>query len=785
MSSSEQPRTPSPAPAQETAGANADDHNSGTHVSSLAHVVPDPAFFNDHLTACPSAVVEAIEKRSDVRRWVADISKVKTKEARLYQPVASLLTTISQVVFEHLQGSEDKDELHLPERPIVFLDHHSHVPTHFPVGRVDDKPDIIGVVGREHGYNLAHDGTYEGVPYHCIETIVEAKAIYGDGQAQATRYAFNIQQARPDRPGLYCLSVKPGKFQVVYSSPVGIEASEHKPWDDCASLCAYIYSLYAPPEGHILYDRTITAQEPAGVPLGKPTWTIETKDHVYSGAVIIFLGNPRGRRTTVFRVAREKRSVIIKEAYIDCDRRFNEADLLDHIHKDKSLLGVVRYITAEDVKNEDDAIILKKKDGTLTRKKRRLILADIGQDLTLAESVNDLLMAIYDTLEVHRTLARNRQVLHRDMSLFNILMYPVFAPCKDRWFCKDAPPLIDDVLRGELRPAEKRVARCLIIDLDNAASLVGAKADAIPEELRCRTGTPAYIARAVAGGSLYTTLTNLAWSEKMPELSGEAKKLYTKLYGKDRYNKYLDTHDTVHGGVPPLETLSASAARARQMTFYHLWEYDAESVFWTMYAALLRVVPKTSPKESEQSQDRLNRNWKMFYEHTIPRGCERDDTRNPLLDADEEKIAASLLPAMQEVALLIYNIARHVYPSYAVMTPPPPHEDHLHEAMQRLILQYLVDHRDNPIPLVPGKLRPVFHGDNPVINRGTYGATTQEQGTRGEKRQRGLADGVQPVRRLTRSSASRRIDSPVFGEDFDLGRWVYSKAAAEEEEDQD
>ncbi|KAI9069030.1 hypothetical protein FKP32DRAFT_95018, partial [Trametes sanguinea] len=360
MSSSEQPRTPSPAPAQGTAGANADD-NSGTHVSSaveeLARVEPDPAFFNDHLTACPNALVEAIQNQSDVRRWVADISKVKTKEARLYQPVANLLTTISKMVFDHLQDAEDKDRLHLPQRPIIFLDHHSHVPTHFPVGRVDDKPDIIGVVGREHGYNLAHDGTYEGVPYHCIETIVEAKAIYGDGQAQATRYAFNIQQARPDRPRLYCLSVKPGKFQVVYSSPVGVEASELKPWDDCASLCAYIYSLYAPPEGHVLYDRTIVAQEPAGVPLGKPTWTIATKDHVYSGAVIIFLGNPWGRRTTVFRVTREQRSVIIKESYIDCDRRFNEADLLDHIHKDGFLHGVVRYITAEDVKNGDDAIV--------------------------------------------------------------------------------------------------------------------------------------------------------------------------------------------------------------------------------------------------------------------------------------------------------------------------------------------------------------------------------------------------------------------------------------------
>ncbi|KAI9060891.1 hypothetical protein FKP32DRAFT_1655441 [Trametes sanguinea] len=785
MSSSEQPRTPSPAPAQGTAGANADD-NSGTHVSSaveeLARVEPDPAFFNDHLTACPNALVEAVQDRSDVRRWVADISKVKTKEARLYQPVANLLTTISNMVFEHLQDAEDKDQLHLPQRPIVFLDHHSHVPTHFPVGRVDDKPDIIGVVDRERGYNHAHDGTYEGVPYHCIETVVEAKAIYANGQAQATRYAFNIQQARPDRPGFYCLSVKPGQFQVVYSSPVGIEASERKPWDDYASLCAYIYSLYDPPEGHVLYDRTIAAQEPAGVPLGKLTWTIRTTYGVYSGAVILFLGNPWGRRTTVSRVTKEGRTIIIKESYIDCDGRYEEAELLRRVHQDGCLPGVVRYITAEDVTNGDDVILLKRKDGTLTRKKRRIVLADVGQDLTAAESVNDLLMAIYDTLEVHRTVARKRDILHRDMSLFNILMYPVPAPCT-QWFAKDAPPLIDDVLQGELRPSAKRMARCLIIDFDNAASLVGAKANAIPEELRCRTGTPAYIARAVASGALYTTTATLSWSQKMPELSGEAKKLYTKLYGENRYNKYLDSGDTIHGGGVPRETRADTEIRSLDLDFYHRWEYDAESIFWTMYAALLRVVPKASPKESEASREALNIHWKMFHEHTIPRGHSTVDSRDPLLILSLSAVCASFLPAMRKVALLIREISSHVYPSYAVMAPPPPNEDHLHEAMQRLILQYLVDHRNDPIPLVPGKLRPVSCGNSPVINRGAYGTTDQEQGSRGEKRQRGPTDGDQAVRRLTWQSASQHVAPAAFGAGFDIGEWIMRQRELTEDQD--
>ncbi|KAL7281095.1 hypothetical protein ACG7TL_004401 [Trametes sanguinea] len=740
-------------------------------VEKLAQVDADSAFFADHLRACPEHLVKAIEQRNDVQGWIAEIQKVRTKEDRLYQPVADFLTMISEKIFDYLQTAEGKEKLHLPPKPIVFLDHHSHAPTHFPVGRVDDKPDIIGAVGRDGGYPIANDGSYERVPYHCIETVVEAKTIYGNGQAQATRYAFNIQQARPDRPGFYCLSVKPGMFQVVYSSPVGVEVSEHKAWSDCVSLCAYVYSLYDPPDGHILYDRTIVAKAPAGVPLGKPTWTIQTEGGIYSGAVIIFLGDPWGRRTTVFRITRRERSVIIKESYIDCSRRYDEVELLKRVHEHGYLPGVVRFISAEDIKNGDKPIVLKKKDGSLTRKKRRIVLADLGQDLNLAGSVNDLLMAIYDVLEVHRTLARERQILHRDMSLFNLLMYPTSAPCAENEYFKDAPPLIDDILQGELRSPAKRKARCLIIDLDNAANLVGAKADTVPEELQCRTGTPAYIARSVAGGVLFTTKGNLSWPVKMPALSDEAKVDYVKLHGEERYNRYEDTPETVHGGVPPKETQLQTSRRAKAMRFYHRWEYDAESVFWTMYAALLRVVPRDSPKESEQSQKKLNKNWRMLNEHIIPSEREAQDTRNPLLEQDFDEVAPCFLPAMQPVAQLVADIALHVYPSYAVMTPPPPHDDHLHEAMQRLILDYLVMHRDNPIPLIPGRLRPVEFGNSPVTNLGSYGGSMQEQGTRGEKRQRAPTDGTQMVRRLTRDSASQPDDPAVFGDRYTLAPW--------------
>ena len=66
-------------------------------------------------------------------------------------------------------------------------------------------------------------------------------------------------------------------------------------------------------------------------------------------------------------------------------------------------------------------------------------------------------------------------------------------------------------------------------------------------------------------------------------------------------------------------------------------------------------------------------------------------------------------PELQDVGRLLYAIACQVRCEYALWDPQPPHPDHLHEAVQRLILQYLVDHKDQDVKLTgnPTRLRPV------------------------------------------------------------------------------
>ncbi|KAH9903430.1 hypothetical protein C8Q73DRAFT_52191 [Cubamyces lactineus] len=739
MSSNEQPRTPSPVPKRE-ADVNADGaseiaQSDDVEAVAESEVVADPTFFENHLNSCPQDIVTKIEKRKDVKKALGAIDLVVSKdsEQKLYEPAATLLTAISKAILAHLKKVKKVDS---DQRQIAFYDHHRHPLTHFPIpGRSEDYPDIVGVFEEPYGYEQREDdGTYRDIPYHRVETVVEAKAIYGaDGKAQATRYAYKIQQARPDRPGYYVLSAKPQYFQVIFSSPVKPVASEHTRWNDLTALCAYVYSLYDPPDGHFLYDRTLSWVERGDQRFGRPSWTILTGGKVYTGAEACFLGDPWGRRTTVLRAeSRTEPTVMFKEAYIDCDRRFNEADLLKDIHEDGYLPGAVFPISCEIVKSEGQEIVFRRNTtcGTLIRKKVRIVLADVGFDLFYAKSVNDLLMAIYDALEVHRTLAGKRRVLHRDMSIFNIMMYPILGRGADRRkYLQDCPPLIDEVLMGKARTPEKRRARCLIIDYDNSGKLTAGNASAIDQAtLRCRTGTPSYIARAVCAGVVHSEASALSWEEQMPLLEGNARDLYIKVYGEERYNKYNDlSPDTVHGGIPPSRIRHKELqAKATAMPFYHRWEYDAESIFWTLYSALLRVTPVGfTEKPKDVSAVNLSHAWGILQKHIISNIPRNTDTRTPLLSNDRTVVLTALPPCMAPVGKLLLRIIDHVLPSYPLMDVLPPHDDHLHEAMERLILQYLVDNRDTPIPLIPHQLRPVYcpEPDVHAANRGTFGGS--------------------------------------------------------------
>ncbi|KAI0772799.1 hypothetical protein BD413DRAFT_34303 [Trametes elegans] len=765
MPSNEPLRTPSRAQAQGATVASSG-VLSETQESIVVQYNPtaqddtvDETFFTQHLTGCPQEVIEKAMKLKDVRPNLNTIMRAKGKEQELYGPIADLLTAISGQVFESLPTNL---KARVPSsKPIVFLDHHTSRPTHFPIDSPDDKPDIIGAFAIDHGFEDDSRGITKGIPYHRVETIVEAKAIYGkDGKAQAARYAYRVQQARPDRPGFYCLSVKPQHFQVVYSSPCGLEVSEHTSWEEVDKLCAYIYSLYVPPAGHFLYDRTITWKESRHNELGAPTWTVKAGGKVYKGAELIFLGNPWRRRTMIFRAPVPGHTpAIIKEYYHSSDRRYKEDKLLQHAHAEGSMPGLVRSVWGDAVKYDRDHE-LAFTDGKTTKTKRRLVLVDMGYKLECAKSINDLLMTAYDVLEVHRTLVRERSILHRDMSLFNILMYPKWSSWPEvqaLGHYKDHPALIDEVLAGKSTDPDKRMARCLLIDLDNGAMIDDGDPDVTQDELGFRTGTPMYIARAVAAGEVVSEAYTSKY-KRMPLLSGKALELYLATHGEDRYNRYNDNESTFHGGIPPDagyvdDNFDQELGEvADTLPFYHRWEYDAESVYWTLFSVLIRVLPEDA-EFSPGAQQNLAQQWTRLASHTIS-DTPNSDSRPPILQITKmSHICPLFAKSMHDVALMLLKMSAQVAPSYALMPQLPPHDDHLHEAMQRLILDYLVTHLDNPIPLT-GELRETGQPTQQVAAVDNYRPPEEKKSTvTSSKRRRAEEESAQAQ---TSSTGSQR-----------------------------
>ncbi len=286
-----------------------------------------------------------------------------------------------------------------------FVDHHSSPPTHYPLRDVADKPDLLGVfpVSNDFSWDDTPNGRCKtNIPHYRIETVVELKDFGKETAApsQLSDYALQHLRARPDHPGFYGLSMHPDGFSILYADTSGPYISENFTWDDVHILAAYIYSIYDPPKGHMLRDPSIR-WDPSieNDPLSPPVWTITIGEESFARGEIIFGGDSWGRRTTIFKCFWPDVGfcVLIKDYYRQVLRRFDEGELVKEIHADGFVPGVVRFAEAVDVMDGDEP--LTSGEDTEKRTWRRFLMADFGEELLKAKSVNDLLKAVYDILE--------------------------------------------------------------------------------------------------------------------------------------------------------------------------------------------------------------------------------------------------------------------------------------------------------------------------------------------------------------------------------------------------
>ncbi|KAL4256125.1 hypothetical protein AB1N83_012306 [Pleurotus pulmonarius] len=306
-----------------------------------------------------------------------------------------------------------------------------------------------------------------------------------------------------------------------------------------------------------------------------------------------------------------------------------------------------------------------------------------GLPLNNCKTIVEFFKGIYDVLEAHRWAVAEHKFLHRDISHANIVF-----ESKDGFDIQEfndarRPVFINEILCGDPAPPMTR-----LLDMDNSAnpgaSQMKLEGKASEAPLRYRTGTPKFIARSAARGQILSDVYFLP----MPTLESDIAAKYKQACGEaeDRLNLRAFSEadeSTTHGGHPHQGDMRrfTKDPRFRFDMFKHQPFHDAESVYWCIAAFVLLAKPLNN--DIDENQEAFNKMWRCLAEHEV---AEENDTRCSLIQDLGWK--RWLHQDLSFIADLMAELSSQVKPEWTLLTPAPD-PLHLHEAMQRLILQHV------------------------------------------------------------------------------------------------
>ncbi|KAF7437574.1 hypothetical protein PC9H_004416 [Pleurotus ostreatus] len=647
---------------------------------SALHLPPDSLIPNTEFCRTWLNVHDAIKHLVVDEELKTLAEAVQKSKETCYKKVEILLNYASGLIHNELCPSLEF---------IVFVDNHSFVPTNHPNEIKGGAPDSVGIL--ESVLKKLQEDERNRIPCHLTLTAVEEKTAVDAkvGPAQCGAYLGYANQARPDMVGMYGLSVSPRSFQIQYSCAAGLATSEEFNWTaQLGGILAYVCTLYLPRTDFAPRDTTISLATGRDI-LGPPLWDIDVGDKVYRNCKVQFVGQPWTRMTWVVKAEtdNEEGPIMIKDSYRDVRTRFKEGDMYEILHKEGSAPGFAAVDREYEVKYTDTPITVSMKE--CTRIKTRLIMKTSGLALNHCKNIVDFFKGMYDILEAHRWMVTERKLLHRDISHGNIVVEAKDSPQIPK-FTGKPPIFINEVLRGEPAPPMAR-----LLDMDNCARLdtmageTKTVVDATDQPLRYRTGTPKFIARSVAIGEILVECGVLP----MPTLQSDIAEKYKRAYHEDisKLRSFSDANGSSHGGYPDaarIALIQTDPDFGADM-FEHQPFHDAESVYWCIAAFVLLAKPLNS--DVDENNDAFNEMWTCLAEHEVGND---NDKRLPLIHRCKWK--HWLHRDLSFIADLMVALSFQVRPEWTLVTPGPD-PLHLHEAMQRLILQYVHDWEKNRI----------------------------------------------------------------------------------------
>ncbi|KAL0948586.1 hypothetical protein HGRIS_011145 [Hohenbuehelia grisea] len=581
-------------------------------------------FVEEHLNSGNVNSLQAIATAPDIailRDAYVDQAKNGRGTYDQYAPLGDLLNKLVEHVCAQLPDITADEHL-------VFHDYHLRPPRNCPdkdmLTSTGGRPDFVVVCRAllDSILALTSGNTLTGIAWHHLESVVEDK-LPDQNYLQLTRYLGYGNQARPDMLGTYGLSVDHFEYAIAWSDPSGVYLQKF-PWDNLLPLVQFVYTLHHPRDDHIIRDPSF---ELAGeTPAGDPIWNIQYLGMTYERCERIFVGRPWTRMPWVARsrpyACNDGNPYIIKDSYVHCRQRWAEASLFKHLHSEGPAPGWVDihacgYVPAR-LENSEPPIQTPIHERRQT--KTRLVMRTSGDPFSQASSLVHYLKVVYDALEAHRWAVRERRILHRDVSPMNILINVQglpSAPCAGAKF-------IDDILPPKHGAMAKPYA--VLCDLDNGCRLdeISSQDDKLQEI----TGTPMYIARSVSLGTLLGPSDDFY---PMPSLSDPEQAWYEAAHSdsqQDPMRVFVDGDGKTHGGIYSKSAKETYSVSVRQSSFEHRPSHDVESLFWCLFARLLRARP-LDHTQTDFQLGTMSQYYSYLVEHEIGRP---PDPRVLLLD---------------------------------------------------------------------------------------------------------------------------------------------------------
>lgn len=410
----------------------------------------NPSFVNDHLNN--DSELPSIAKSTTVSQLVDEYAKDPMNSN--YTLMCKLLNAISEGVHGVFCCLFSIPRLKSPsiDSPaantelIVFIDHHTAELKYHPKNS-KAKPDLIAVNESFLNCYNPSDGPCTFAPWHATISPCEAKTKTNEneGDPQAATYLALLNQARPDMPGAYGLSISPQNYSILYSDPSGIFQSPTYTMtvDQLEPLIQYVYTLYHSRDDRFARDPSVTLAN--SDPLHSPQWNVTSGGVTYEDCMVTAVGEPWTRMTwvAISRCPESGLPVAIKDSYRSIGRTWKEGDLFDLLQEKEELPqencmdpethkyqyppqagpafgpapGWVHVLSHDDVKVGSRVIETPVPD--CRRIKARLIMDSVGEPLDKCKTLFDFFGAMYDVLEgafvvrVSKRIKNNHVLLQR------------------------------------------------------------------------------------------------------------------------------------------------------------------------------------------------------------------------------------------------------------------------------------------------------------------------------------------------------------------------------------